>query len=365
MLSRFDAAPLHPSEAKDAFVKTNIEFSVREFCPACHSSHAKHYDRLHHLGYDLSFDQCTICRHVFMNPVPSQAEYNRFYAEDFWEGKTARADEADAGRNEKMWRKQLLWADKLDDALTRFGAPLPDEPHILELGCAYGLIVDTLARRRNGVAYGVEPSHAARSFARDVVGIQTPVETMQALGQWEPHRPLDLMVFSHVMENLVDLDDAFATIRRLLGPGGLVLMDTPNLLYQPGISFYHPHVFCGASLRTLYRRHGFKILGMTASGRAKSLLLPRYLTILARKLEVLPSFTPSDADHLLLAGTRRRWGHFLRLNLFPSTPLFAWDQQLASRYYRRPAHEARIGELAAAIDQLDCARVHPTATDEG
>jgi SAM-dependent methyltransferase len=75
----------------------------------------------------------------------------------------------------------------------------------------------------------------------------------------------DVVIMVGVLEHLRDLDAAFAHLRALLPPGGLLYVevpdvtafaDWPNAPYQD-FSTEHINFFSPASLRNLMRRHGF------------------------------------------------------------------------------------------------------------
>ena len=63
--------------------------------------------------------------------------------------------------------KQTLWARKISDYLKSVGFQEKKAPNLLEIGCSYGKIVNDLASKFNGHAWGVEPSDEAINFAKN------------------------------------------------------------------------------------------------------------------------------------------------------------------------------------------------------
>lgn len=250
-------------------------------CPSCGSSELVPFRRTEFRGADVYHQRCGACGHVFLNPCPNQEWYNRLFAEEYWEGR-AKKWGVDVRKNQLQWRKQLHRAEHYLAFLSKAGLSLPLGARILEIGCAYGMIVRTLAEHFHGTALGVEPSRVARAFAREVIGVEIVADAFADIDKWESAEPVDMILFSHVMEYIVDLEHVFSVIRRVVRPGGLVLMETPNIFFRHAAHVYHPHCFSKRSLRELFARHGMKIVALAPSGRLRTVLSPNnYLTVAA------------------------------------------------------------------------------------
>ena len=141
------------------------DYLARDACPTCVGRDLVAFATADFNGTTLSYWRCRSCDLVFMNPVPGAPWYRRLYAEEFWETKSLKQSQSAVNRNTKQWRKALLRAEKYIDCLEKAGFEPAPGGRLLEVGCAYGLIVRTLADRWKGLATGVEPSHAAREFA--------------------------------------------------------------------------------------------------------------------------------------------------------------------------------------------------------
>lgn len=139
---------------------------------------------------------------------------------------------------------------------------------VLDLGCGDGASTEVtrsvLAGAGVGARFvGIDWSRPAARAARDRL---VPV----ALGGVDgPGLPLaagvlDVVVFSEVVEHLVDTDAALAEIRRVLAPGGTLLLSTPNLaawynrvLVLLGVQ----PLFTEVSIRAIYGRPGSEVVG--------------------------------------------------------------------------------------------------------
>ena len=133
----------------------------------------------------------------------------------------------------------------------------------------------------------MEPSTALAALAGEKGGVELLANNVEALAALDLEEPMDMILNSHVLENIVDLGFVMDTYRRSLRDGGWLLIDTPNVFIQRSLGFVHPYVFCETSIRTLLALNGFKVVALGKSGRGKSVLLPRYITVLARK-EAVP-----------------------------------------------------------------------------
>ena len=254
-----------------------MEWTNLEKCPVCGGRY-KYFDRTLFEGRTLIYDYCLDCSLVFMNPVPDQEWYNSYYAEKFWEG---RGDSSDPLKNCTKILKQVRWGRKLSLFLKN---NLPDRVSInkiLEVGCGYGLIVKTLGDKFDAKPCGVEPSESVSNFAEVHSEVSIIANNMDGLAQLDMEG-FDLIVNSHVLENIVDLKKAMLTYKKMLCDGGNLLIDTPNLFIQRSLGIVHPYVFCEKSISFLLLKHGFEVTKIKKSGWGKSFFLSRHITVLAR-----------------------------------------------------------------------------------
>jgi SAM-dependent methyltransferase len=162
-------------------------------------------------------------------------------------------------------RSRAFYADratdvpKLDDRMTRIVAQcVALAPRsVLDIGCARGFLLGQLMSRLPGIeCYGLELSSSLAAMGR-ANGI-TVFEQDMAAGVPLPSESLDLVVMGEVIEHVFDPDACLEEIRRLLKPGGHVIVTTPNLA-----AWYNRRmqpVFSETSTRKKYG-HGFAALG--------------------------------------------------------------------------------------------------------
>lgn len=280
-----------------------MEWNKLEQCPSCGGGHV-HFDTHPFEDKLLNYSRCLTCSLVFMNPVPDQEWYNDFYAHLFWEQKGQKFSKPIINKV----AKQARWAKKLSLFLHNHLSSVKNMDRLLEIGCGYGLIVRLLADEFGAKPYGVEPSVNVAKFAEQKTGVPIIAANMDSLSNLEAPYQYDLIINSHVLENIVDLKIALGTYTRLLSDGGYLLIDTPNLFYQKSLGIVHPYVFCERSLRHLLMDSGFTIVSLKKSGWGKSVILPRHMTVLAKRADTAVEINDKSGDPLFGWKCKFGWG---------------------------------------------------------
>jgi SAM-dependent methyltransferase len=101
--------------------------------------------------------------------------------------------------------------------------PYVPRGRLLDVGCAYGLLLDE-ARRRGYETQGLELSAEAAHHARDVYRLKVHEVALENFDA----EPFDVIVLADVLEHLGDPVGAIARCRDLLAPGGVLLIVTPD-----------------------------------------------------------------------------------------------------------------------------------------
>ncbi|MGD0699580.1 MAG: class I SAM-dependent methyltransferase [Trebonia sp.] len=135
---------------------------------------------------------------------------------------------------------------------------------IVDVGCGDGSatsLVSDLDTRNTVIGVDWSATALARARARGLLVVQGGVDTS---GLPLPDGCADVVIMSELIEHLVDTDTAVDEVRRVLRPGGVLLLSTPNLaawfnrvLVGLGIQ----PVFSEVSLRGIYGRPGREVVG--------------------------------------------------------------------------------------------------------
>lgn len=160
-----------------------------------------------------------------------------------------------ASGNARSLRQARMLADALHG---RTGAT------VLDVGCGDGTAAAVAARLLPGHRIiGVDWSHDALRRAAPRIG--TVVRAELGSGRLPfADGSADAVLFSEVVEHLVDPDGALDELRRVLAPGGHLMLSTPNLAawYNRALLLVGVQpVFSEVSLRGIHGRPGSEVVG--------------------------------------------------------------------------------------------------------
>ena len=134
--------------------------------------------------------------------------------------------------------------------------------HIVDVGCGEGTATYLVKRLDPGnTVIGIDWSAMAlrQARARGVLAVQGGIDSLPL-----PDASVDVVIMSELIEHLVDTDAAAEEARRVLRPGGTLLLSTPNLAawYNRGlIGLGIQPVFSEVSLKGIYGRPGQEVVG--------------------------------------------------------------------------------------------------------
>ena len=135
---------------------------------------------------------------------------------------------------------------------------------IIDVGCGDGAVLAVAARHNPDHRFtGLDWSAAAVQRARGL-GLTVLVAGVDRPGLPIADGAADVLIMSELIEHLVDPDWAVGEVRRVLRPGGSLLLSTPNLAawYNRGLlAFGFQPVFSEVSLRGVYGRPGRVVVG--------------------------------------------------------------------------------------------------------
>jgi len=166
-------------------------------------------------GYQIV--QCPDCGFLYVNPQPSQADVNRFYQDPAYFQGREDYGYADYFAEREMIERQA--ADRLRriERLTHRGK-------LLDLGCASGFFLK-VAKDRGWTVEGVEISGVVSRSAEQLLG--QPVQPSLSAAQYAVGS-LDVVTLWEYIEHVLDPREELLQVNRLLRPGGIAALSTPN-----------------------------------------------------------------------------------------------------------------------------------------
>jgi SAM-dependent methyltransferase len=220
--------------------------------------------------------QCELCGHAQLDEfvVPGSTVLWHcgecgLYQKGPLAGNSAYADEYHAGYERKRDKK-------LRTAMVRLNriAPLVqvESPRLLDIGSSVGCVIEAALKRGWG-AMGADLSASAVQFCRDR---NLPCLLFDGASLPFDDESFDVITSWHVIEHVADVEATLAEWLRVLRPGGVMALETPDASsplvrlrgsrYRKFWAPEHTYTFTPSTLSGFMRRAGFTILPRPAFG---------------------------------------------------------------------------------------------------
>ena len=191
----------------------------------------------------------------------------------------------------ELYRRHWWWRVREEILLRTITALLGDRPvprRILDVGCGPGLFFDAL--QALGHVEGIESDRDAVKMA----GRWKPnIFTGQLDASYRPEEPYDLILMLDVLEHLIEPERVLLHARRLLKPGGRILITVPafNWLWTRHDDMNH-HIrrYTRTSMRAILRQAGLDVTDETYL--FQSLVVPKAMVRMIESLRHRPPSVP-------------------------------------------------------------------------
>jgi len=155
----------------------------------------------------------------------------------------------------------------LDDLITT-AIGRQDPGKAIDVGCNDGALLEALRKAGYAKVVGVEPNAVAAGLARDKghVVYTSYLDECLASRIVDEHGTFDAVYLRHVAEHVSDLAGFFASLRSLLRPDGLLVLELPEVeesfaLGSPAILWEeHVNYFTQSLAEFMLNRFGFRVL---------------------------------------------------------------------------------------------------------
>jgi 2-polyprenyl-3-methyl-5-hydroxy-6-metoxy-1,4-benzoquinol methylase len=193
--------------------------------------------------------QCARCGHIQVRFRPDRVTLAAAYAEG--------CDDSGLGEEKGQRAGAVRALARIERYVSR-GA-------LCDVGCSIGLLLSE-ANQRGWNAVGIEPSHSAVEFAREVLHLNVISGTLESADLPKGH--FDAVVMTDVFEHLEAPAETLVRVAGLLRPGGALYLELPDAgsilarvtrRHWWSILPTHVHYFTRASLTRLLSERGWVI----------------------------------------------------------------------------------------------------------
>lgn len=154
---------------------------------------------------------------------------------------------------------------------------IPDlNSRIMDIGCATGGLLKEMSDLGYRALFGIDPSEDCVRVSNEIPGVMAKIGSLNQLPDGIDR--FNLLVFSHVLEHVQDLETVMLALDRLLDENGLIYIEVPDATRYPDCiiapfqDFNTEHInhFSIQSLNNLFRkgwvmkRYGQKLIDMEA-----------------------------------------------------------------------------------------------------
>lgn len=189
-----------------------INNSKLRLCPICLN---KGYKLLYNQKFAEHFEHkivsCNFCGFVYVNNTPSQKYYDGYYKNQ---------SKYEGTRQHEMHDEFTY--KTFEYILKKF---ISKEANILEVGCSTGKLLNFIKKKGYKKLMGIEPAPECKIIAKKNYNISVVTST---LDNFKTKKKYDLIIFSAVLEHLVDIRNAVIRSHSLLKDNGLIYISVPD-----------------------------------------------------------------------------------------------------------------------------------------
>lgn len=259
---------------------------MNRFCPICSRSEKAHlYEQNFNnnvISLMKSYDVvvCENCGFVYADNIPSQAEFNNYYAV--------------MSKYEFNYKDGIVSNDYINyyTKIVNFLIPYinNNNARILDMGCSTGCLLSIFKLNGYSNLSGIDPSSSCVRTAKELYNIEA---TVNNISNFNTNKKFDLIILSAVLEHLVDFSNSMKKIRSLLKDRGLLFIEVPDAerfrLYISApfqqFSIEHINYFSQYSMRNLLSKFSFRILEMQQNENKLNLTIDPDIFVLSRKTD--------------------------------------------------------------------------------
>lgn len=249
-------------------MKKQVEFNIKEKiyvfenikCPICEIEHPEQLGKKDRYGLYYSTVICKNCGLIYTNPRMTQSSYNKFYNTEYRK-LYGGIDKA----NELFFNRQKAKGKRIYGFLANNGLIGTKDLFVLEVGCGAGGILHYFKSKGN-IIKGIDLGDEYISYGREKYNLDLETGTLKNLSL---NTKPDLIIYSHVLEHILDLENELKLIRAYAHKDTIIYIEVPGVKeihnnYMMNILLYfqnaHVYHFTLTTLINIMSKSGFKFL---------------------------------------------------------------------------------------------------------
>lgn len=189
-------------------------------CPICDHNHFDVWMEVADYfltNENFSLVKCRQCGFILTNPYPTKAEIERYYHSDEYYSHPNKRK----GLISKVYEMVKLRNVKYKFRVATSGL---ERGRILDIGCGSGDFL-AYAKTKGWEIHGIEPNSQAKSFSEKRLEIKlSDPDQITAISDFT----FDVITLWHVLEHVEDLSGQLIQLKRILKPGGRLVIALPN-----------------------------------------------------------------------------------------------------------------------------------------
>lgn len=209
----------------------------------------------------INYDICCNCSLIFLNPRPTESEYEEMYKTVFQDKRRGITTYEEAIK--RLEDKNIL--EKRKSLLKYFNGLIKKGDRCLDIGAGYGQIAKVVKDHFKCEMDTVEPSTLGAEVAKKYLELNAYNLTFEDfIGQYGNKKQYDFIYSYYVLEHLLDINDFFVRLKKILKPSGKFLAAVPNV-YNPDLPldrFFHiehTYYYTPNTIRMFFEKYGFEI----------------------------------------------------------------------------------------------------------
>ncbi len=260
-LLKLNKVQLKAKQEVDNKIATN-QYKFEEICcPICGKTDKDVIGEKDRYGFYYPANICAECGLVYVSPRMSQDSYNDFYNtvyRQLYVGKEIATDKFFMGQYKKGERIYNFIANNTDKLNKQ-------NLFVLEIGCGAGGILEYFKQKGHKVK-GIDLGQEYINYGKNNHNLDLEVNSLQ---NFTPNQTPDIIIYSHVFEHILDLNNEINNLKNIINSNTLVYIEVPGIKeihknYKSDILLYfqNAHVFNFSleSLTNIFCKNNFKLL---------------------------------------------------------------------------------------------------------